>query len=150
MRILVLALLLVIVGCGKSNEEKLREEIAKEQARQGPPDPTMAPKVIKEAPVAPTKKEKPPPDPEPTTPEEVDIARKKAMIDGRDVDVVRFCEMAKIDIDKGDAQVLLGCTLAACRLNAVDKAKAWVKGVAKSKPLFEQAIKTCMANKVVL
>jgi len=75
--------------------------------------------------------------------------RKKAMIDGRDHDVVRFCELGKFE-DKGDPQVMLGCTLAACRLNDGDKARAWAKGVAKSKPLLDQAIKTCMANKVAL
>ncbi len=148
MRMAALVLGLSLVGCGKSASEKLKDEIAEQQAKGGLPDPTTAPKVVKQAPDA-VKKDKPPPDPEPTTPEEIETARKKAMIDGRDKDVIRFCEMGKVD-DKPDPQVLLGCTLAACRVNEVDKAKAWAKGVAKSKPLFEQAVKTCMANKVVL
>lgn len=148
-----IALLLVValLGCGKSNEEKLKEEIAAQQARAAqlePPPSTTAPKVVKGTPDA-VKKDKPPPDPEPTTPEEIDTARKKAMIDGRDKDVVRFCEMGKFE-DKGDPQVMLGCTLAACRLNDGEKAKTWAKSVAKSKPLLDQAIKTCMANKVAL
>ncbi len=150
MRITALVLVVGLLGCGKSNEAKLKEEIAAQQAKQAAlePPPTTAPKIVKEAPDA-VKKDKPPPDPEPTTPEEIDTARKKAMIEGRDKDVIRFCEMGKVD-DKSDPQVLLGCTLAACRVNEVDKAKNWAKGVAKSKPLFEQAVKTCMANKVVL
>ena len=152
MRSVALVIAVAVLGCGKSAEEQLKEDIAKEQAKGGLPDPTVdtAPKVIKKDPDPVVKKDKPPPDPEPTTPEEIDNARKKAMIDGRDADVIRFCEMAKLDIEKADAQVMLGCTLAACRLNVVEKAKNWAKGVAKSKPLFEQAVKTCMANKVVL
>jgi hypothetical protein len=31
-----------------------------------------------------------------------------------------------------------------------DKARNWSKQVARSKPLFDQAVKTCMANKVTL
>ncbi len=151
MRIVAVMIALSVLGCGKSAKEQLKEDIEKEQAKGGLPDPTMdTPKVVKQAPDPVKKKDKPPPDPEPTTPEEIDTARKKAMIEGRDVDAVRFCEMAKLDIEKADAQIMLGCTLAACRLHAEDKAKAWVKGVAKSKPLFETAVKTCMANKVVL
>lgn len=153
MRIAAVMILLSLsaVACGKSAKEQLQEDIEKEAAKGGLPDPTRPePKVVKQAPDPVVKKDKPPPDPEPTTPEEVDNARKKAMIEGRDADVIRFCEMSKLDIDKADAQVMLGCTLAACRLNVVEKAKNWAKGVAKSKPLFEQAVKTCMANKVVL
>ncbi len=152
MRIVAVMLALSVLGCGKSAKEQLKEDIEKEAAKGGLPDPTTdtAPKVIKGPADPVVKKDKPPPDPEPTTPEEIDTARKKAMIDGRDVDVIRFCEMAKLDIAKADAQVMLGCTLAACRVHAEDKAKEWSKGVAKSKPLFEQAVKTCMANKVVL
>lgn len=150
MRIVAVMIALSLFGCGKSAKDQLKEDIEKERARGGLPDPTSEPKVVKQAPDPVVKKDKPPPDPEPTTPEEIDTARKKAMIDGRDADVIRFCEMAKLDVEQADAQVMLGCTLAACRLHVEEKAKAWAKGVAKSKPLFEQAIKTCMANKVVL
>jgi hypothetical protein len=147
---LVVVLALLASGCGKSAEDKLKEEIAAQASKGGPPDPTTTtePKVVKGTP-DPVKKDKPPPDPEPTTPEEIDTARKKAMIDGRDKDVVRFCEMGKFE-EKGDPQVMLGCTLAACRLNDGDKAKNWAKSVAKSKPLLDQAIKTCMAMNVAL
>jgi len=136
----------LVVACGKSADEQMREDIAKESERRGPLPSDEPPKPARELPA---KQDKPPPDPEPTTPEEIDTARKKAMIDGRDKDVIRFCEMGKVD-DKSDPQILLGCTLAACRINEVDKAKAWSKGVAKSKPLLDQAIKTCLANKVTL
>jgi len=136
----------LVVACGKSAEEQMREDVAKENERRGPLPSDEPPRPARELP---PKQDKPPPDPEPTTPEEIDTARKKAMIDGRDKDVIRFCEMSKVD-DKSDPQILLGCTLAACRINEVDKAKAWSKGVAKSKPLLDQAIKTCLANKVTL
>jgi len=145
-RVAILVLVFSI-GCGKSASERLKDDIEKEHERQGP-DPVTPEPTRRELP-PPTVKPDAPPDPEPTTPEEVDTARKKAMIDGRDKDVVRFCEMGKY-ADKGDPQVMLGCTLAACRINDPDKAKEWAKGVAKSKPLYDQAIKTCMANKVVL
>ena len=52
---------------------------------------------------------------EPTTPAEIEHARNQAMIDGRDKDVLKYCEMGKLD-DKSNPQALLGCTLAACRL----------------------------------
>lgn len=136
----------LVVACGKSPEEQMREDIAKESARRGPLPSDEPPRRARELPA---QKEKPPADPEPTTPEEIDIARKKAMIEGRDKDAIRFCEMGNVD-DKSDPQVLLGCTLSACRINEVEKARAWSKGVAKSKPLLDQAIKTCLANKVTL
>ena len=140
-------LLVLVIGCGKSAKEQMKEELEKEAARRGP-DPIEEKKPVKELPKT-TGKDKPPPDPEPTTPVEIDNARKKAMIEGRDKDVVRFCEMGKVD-DKSDPQVALGCTLSACRMMDGDKAKNFAKGVMKSKPLYDQAIKTCMANKVAL
>jgi len=135
------------LGCGKSTKEQLKEDMEKEHARN--PDPEPAPDPVRKPVDPPTEKKKEEPIPEPTTPEEIDNARKQAMIDGRDKDVVRFCEMGKYE-EKGDPQVMLGCTLAACRINDPDKAKQWAKSVTKSKPLYDQAIKTCMANKVVL
>lgn len=136
------------LACGKSPEEQAREDVDQEMARRGetvgePEKPAVAPAPL---PATPKKDEKPA-DPEPTTPEEIDQARKKAMIDGRDKDVIKYCEMAKPG-DKSDPQVLLGCTLAACRLSDVDRARAWATPLAKSKPLMEQAKKVCTANKV--
>jgi hypothetical protein len=142
-RIGLLLVVFVMVACGGGVEDAIKEQAAKDKANA----PVVSEKAA--ARELPPQKEKPPPEPEPTTPEEIDAARKKAMIDGRDKDVIRFCEMGKYE-EKGDEQVMLGCTLAACRMLDEDKAKAWSKSVAKSKPLFEQAVKTCMANKVVL
>ncbi len=86
--------------------------------------------------------------PEPTTPEAIDQARKQAMIDGKDKDVVKYCELQGQVAGKGDPQALLGCALASCRLGEVDKAKAWSRGLPK--PLLDTAIKVCAANKVML
>jgi hypothetical protein len=152
MRIGILALLLV--GCGKSVGDELKDEIAKDYARRGPDPAAPEAKPVKELPKK-EKKEEAPPDPEPTTADEIDKARKKAMIAGKDKDVIRFCEMGKPS-EKTDPQVMLGCTLAACRIKDEEKAKAWAQLIAKykdakmSKPLFDQAVKTCMANQVVL
>jgi hypothetical protein len=125
--------------------------------KQPPPRPDPAPTTTTDR-VEPIKmgsatepvKDKAPPPPEPTTPEEIDAARKQAMIDGRDKDVIRFCEMAKVDPEdkKTDPQVLLGCALASCRIGEVDKAKTWAKPLPKV--LKDQAIKICMASNVTL
>ncbi len=143
----LIATLLLLGACGKSAEEQAREDVDKEMAKRGEKPPSDEPTRTR-AP-EPPKKEKPPADPEPTTPEEIDTARKKAMIEGRDKDVIKYCEQGKLD-DKTDAQVYMGCTLAACRINEADKAREWGKSLAKSKPLMEQARKVCLANKVAL
>jgi len=136
----------LVLGCGKSAEEQIRDDVDKEVAKATDnPAPPPETKAVPDVP----KKEKPPADPEPTTPEEIDIARKKAMIEGRDKDVIKYCEQGKLD-DKTDAQVYMGCTLAACRINEADKAREWGKSLAKSKPLMDQARKVCLANKVTL
>jgi hypothetical protein len=153
-RIGIVLAIFVFGACGKSVSDELKDDIAKEQARRGP-DPVVEAKPVKELPPKKEKKAEEPPDPEPTTPDEIDKARKKAMIAGKDKDVIRFCEMGKLS-EATDPQVTLGCTLAACRINDADKAKTWAAYIVKSKkakdakPLFEQAVKTCMANKVVL
>jgi len=148
-RAVVLALVAVLaIGCGKSADERLKEDMEKEHARhvdEPKPTPEPTPRALPDAQVKPDAAA----EPEPTTPEEIDNARKKAMIDGRDKDVIKYCEMGKY-ADKPDPQIMLGCTLAACRVMDADKAKEWAKGVVSSKPLYDQAIKTCMANKVVL
>ena len=121
-----------------------------EQPAPPPPDPEPEHvEPIKMGSAEPVK-EKAPPAPEPTTPAEIDAARKQAMIDGRDKDVIRFCEMAKVDPadKKADPQVLLGCALASCRIGDADKAKAWAKPLPKV--LKDQANKICMASNVAL
>jgi hypothetical protein len=146
-RALLILFSFLVIACGKSAEEQARDDVDKEMAKQQRDNPPPPPET-KAAPEAP-KKEKPPADPEPTTPEEVDTARKKAMIEGRDKDVIKYCEQGKLD-DKTDAQVYMGCTLAACRINEADKAREWGKSLAKSKPLMEQARKVCLSNKVTI
>ena len=67
------------------------------------------------------------------------------MIDGRDKDVLKYCEMGKLD-DKSNPQALLGCTLAACRLK--DEATAKKYGTPIKGPLRDQAKKVCLANQI--
>jgi hypothetical protein len=140
-----LLLIMLAISC-KSGEDKPRAEPAAEPASQPPPaQPAQLP---------PPQAETPPPaaGPEPTTPEEIETARKAAMLAGKDADVIKYCEMAGIkglgDGGKGDGQAQLGCALAACRSDQADKAKAWAKGLPKL--LKDQANKICLANKVVL
>ena len=143
----LLVLLVFLLGCGKSNEEKLREQIERDQKRAVGSDSET--KIEKRE--APPPIDAPPPQPEPTTPEEIDTARKQAMIDGRDKDVIKYCEAGNVTPDKSDGQILLGCTLAACRIKQEDKARAWAAGLLrdkKNKPLHDQAKKTCLANQV--
>lgn len=149
--------LVLVLGCGKSNEEALREQVEKDQKRNAAAAEVKKESSTEDKKEAPTPTEKPkevaPPEPEPTTPAEIDTARKKAMIEGRDKDVIKYCEAGKIDPDKSDAQALLGCALAACRVNDGDKARSWAKGLLKNKkdkPLYDQAIKTCVAVGVTL
>ena len=153
MRGIALAVVLIL-GCGKSEKDALKEEMAAAAKSKQFNDDVKTETVKREAATPPPteKKKEEITEPDPGKFEEIDEARKKAMILGRDKEVVRFCEMGKyVDKpEKGDPQIMLGCTLAACRINDADKAKAWSKPVQKSKPLFDQAIKTCMANKVAL
>ena len=132
------------ISC-KSGGDKPRSEPESEPAAQ--PAPTQPAATPTPAPAEAT-----PAAPEPTTPEEIDAARKNAMMAGKDADVIKYCEMAGIkglgEGGKGDGQAQLGCALAACRLDQSDKAKAWAKGLPKA--LKEQANKICLANKVVL
>jgi hypothetical protein len=131
-------------ACGKSAEDQAKEDVDKEEARH--PKETPTPRQVKEVP-APTGAAAKAPEPEPTTPAEIDHARNQAMIDGRDKDVLRFCEMGKLD-DKSNPQALLGCTLAACRINDADKAKVY--GTPLPKLLKDQAIRVCVANHIAL
>ena len=69
------------------------------------------------------------------------------MIDGRDKDVLKYCEMGKLD-DKSNPQALLGCTLAACRIK--DEATAQKYGTPIKGPLKDQAKKVCLQNQIGL
>jgi hypothetical protein len=139
-----------LAACGKSGEEQAKEDNARDQAKaeaqkaaEPPPPP---PKTTGSA----TDTAKPadkPPEPEPTTPAEIDHARNQAMIDGKDKDVLKYCEMGKLD-DKSNPQALLGCTLAACRLK--DEATARKYGNPIKGPLKDQAKKVCVQSQIVL
>lgn len=107
-----------------------------------PPPPVVEPKPL---PPPPPKKVE---DPEPTTPEEIEMARKKALLEGREKDAIKYCEMAGMEAGKSDPQALLGCAIAACRIKDVDRARAWSKELPK--PLMKQAKQICAANRVGL
>jgi hypothetical protein len=143
----MLMAVLLVVACGKSGEEQAKEDNAREAAKEAAKQAEVAPKP-ETAPTPVPTETKPadkPPEPEPTTPEEIEHARNQAMIDGRDKDVLKYCEMSKLD-DKSNPQALLGCTLAACRLK--DEATARKYAAPIKGPLRDQAKKVCLANQV--
>jgi hypothetical protein len=117
-----------------------------------------APSAAKEpaAPVAEAPKAAPPPPPVdaappdaalPTDPKELAEARNKAIMDGRYDQAVVLC--AAEDMAKIGEQSVLGCVLAACQRNDVDRAQAWAKGL-KTAGLKKQAKKTCAEAKIPL
>jgi len=144
----LLAVVLLVAACGKSGEEQAKEDNEREAQKVAAQAPKDEPKPATPTATAPAPEAKPaekPPEPEPTTPAEIDKARNQAMIDGRDKDVLKYCEMGKVD-DKSSPQVLLGCTLAACRLKDEETAKKYgepIKG-----PLRDQAKKVCLTNQI--
>ena len=141
-----IALALVVVsGCG-NGEEAGREAVANEAAQREHAEKLPAPAPSTTAPPAAAKPVKAP-EPEPTTPAEIEHARNQAMIDGRDKDVLRFCEMGKLD-DKSNPQALLGCTLSACRIKDADTARRYAKPLAKA--YLDQAKRVCIQNQVGL
>lgn len=143
----MLMAVLLVVACGKSGEEQAKEDNAREAAKEAAKQQEVAAKTETAPTPAPTetKPAEKPPEPEPTTPEEIEHARNQAMIDGRDKDVLKYCEMSKLD-DKSNPQALLGCTLAACRIK--DEATARKYAAPIKGPLRDQAKKVCLANQV--
>ena len=128
-------------GGGKSGEEQAKEEQAADEARHPKAEPA-ATKVAGTTPV-----DAPPPDaplPEPTTPAEIDKARNQAMLDNRPKDVLKYCDLQKLDA-KSNPQALLGCTLAACRLKDEETAKKWSGMLAGKKDFLDQVHKVCVA-----
>jgi hypothetical protein len=125
---------LAVLGCGKGEDAK--------------PEPKPAPAEAAPPPAAAPVEPAEPAEPEPTTPEEIELARKSALMEGRDEDAYKYCEMAGIEAGKSDEQALLGCALAACRIKDVDKAREWSKGL--SSALMTQAKKICKASGVPL
>lgn len=143
MRALVIALSLGLALAACKAEEK-KPDPTPASAEPAAPATPFVPPAEAAAPTAPA-------EPEPTTPAEIEEARKKAMLEGRDADVIKYCELAGVTTDSGDGQAALGCALAACRLGdpaSAEKAKAWAKKLPKA--LKQQANQICMANKVVL
>src|SRR4051812_9008037 len=141
--LVAIVLLLSVPGCGESGEEQAKEATARARARVAAEAPKEAPPPPPTKPVDPAKPADKPPEPEPTTPAEIDHARNQAMIDGRDKDVLKYCEMGKLD-DKSNPQALLGCTLSACRIKDVDTAKRYSKPLQKA--YLDQAKKVCASN----
>lgn len=143
----LLCVVVALAACGKSDDD-LKAEIAKQQARHGDESEATAVETKKvETPAEPKKTEETIAEPDPSNPEDVHRARKEAMMLKRYADVVRFCEMGKID-EKSDQQARFGCALAACNLKEADKARMWAKGIERA--LLEQAIKVCTPAGVTL
>src|SRR5690242_9777179 len=98
MKHLMAIALVLLCACGKSPAEQAKENIAAQAAKEAPAAPAAPAAASTSAPPPPpAAKPAPPPAPDPTTPAELDHALKQAMIDGRDKDVLRFCDMSKLD-----------------------------------------------------
>src|SRR5882724_8316538 len=97
MRTAIISLALLF-ACGKSSEQQAHEDMDKEVAKH----PDLAPTQPAEKPAmrpsaVPTAAPAAPPPPDPTTPADLDKAFKQAMIDGKDKDVLHYCELLKLD-----------------------------------------------------
>ncbi len=147
MKQIVLALVVGLgTACGKSQVDRLKEDNAKavaaaeaEAAAHPAPPPatrTLPPSAAKAV---------EPAAPEPTTPADIEHARNQAMIDGKDKDVLKYCELGKLD-DKSNPQALLGCTLSACRVK--DEATAQRYSKALPKLLMDQARRVCLTSQI--
>lgn len=151
MRNVILCLVLV-AACGKSGEQQAREDMEK-QAKDHPEETTKAPPPERKGPPPPEAKPKETaPAPDPTNAADLDKAFKQAMIDGRDKDVLHYCELLKLD-DKSNIQSLMGCTLSACRTKDADTAKKYAGLLPATKDgtaLRGQAVKICSTSGVTL
>jgi hypothetical protein len=146
-KLIAIAVLAVsFAACGKSAEEQAREDVEKENAKH-PPEPAADSPGQRRVAEAPDAKPDAAPMPEPTTPAEIDRARNQAMIDGRDKDVLKYCDLQKLD-DKSNPQALLGCTLAACRIKDEDTARRYAKPLAKA--YLDQAKRVCTQSSIAL
>ena len=143
---LVWIALVLAAACGSEDLAKKKAEMDK-QAKSEEPPPKVAPPPSELKPTDTPKAAPKESGPEPTTPEELDKALKQAMIDGRDKDVIKYCNQLTID-DKTNPQSLLGCTLSACRTKDADSAHKF------SKPLQKQyrdaATRVCAQAQIVL
>jgi hypothetical protein len=136
--------MLVTTSCKSGEVDQRSESAGQEEAPARAPTAEAPPTAP--APEEPAATE--PAAPEPSTPEEIDLALKSAMVEGRDLDVLKYCELAGIEPGKGDGQAQLGCALAACRTEQAEKARMWSKGLPK--PLLKQAAQICLANQIAL
>lgn len=146
MRIALALVVLVAAACNHDDMDKRKAEMDR-QAKADEPVKTAP--VVKQGSATPdvAKPAPPPPGPEPTTPAEIDHARNQAMIDGRDKDVLKYCEMGKLD-DKSNPQALLGCVLSSCRLKDADSAKKYAKGLKKE--YRDNASRVCTQNQIAI
>ena len=152
MRHLILGLVLV-AACGKSGEQQAREDMEK-QAKEHPDETAAkAPPPEHKGPPAPEAKPKETaPAPDPTNAADLDKAFKQAMIDGRDKDVLHYCELLHLD-GSSNIQSIMGCTLSACRTKDADTAKKYAGLLPSTKDgtaLKGQAIKICSTSGVTL
>ncbi len=141
-----IACIVLLLACSNNGEDRVKP--AAQETKGNSPSPTDT----KPAPPAPDAAPAKPPEPEPTTPAEIDKAFKQAMIDGRDKDVLKYCEMLKLD-DKSNPQSLMGCALGACRAKDADTARRYAAALSVSKTgkaLLVQVKKVCVSNDVPL
>jgi hypothetical protein len=139
---------LVMVACNGNDLDKQKAEMDKQAHASDPPPSAPVPKQIigsAAPPSAGSAKTPAAPIPDPTTPEELDKALKQAMIDQRDKDVLRFCDMSKLDA-KSNPQSVLGCTLSACRTKDADTAHKY--SALLTKEYRDAATRVCMQNQV--
>ena len=136
--LLTLAIGIAFVACASDSDSK-----PDPKKKKLPPAAKKQP-VPAPAPPPPKKEEKP----EPTTPEEIEQARKEALLEGREKDAIKYCEMAGLEAGKSDPQALLGCAIAACRIKEEEKANAWTKGMEKA--LLNEARRICSASGVLI
>ena len=146
-------LALALFACGKSSEQQAKDDMDKEVAKH----PDLAPTTPAEKPAmkpstTPTAAPEAPPPPDPTNAADLDKAFKQAMIDGKDKDVLHYCELLKLD-DKSSIQSVMGCTLSACRTKNADLGKHYaglLPSTKDGKALHDQAVKICATNQVTL
>ena len=147
---LVWIAVVMLVACGDDDLAKRKaamDRAAKADQPAAPaPKPADTPKPAADTPAArpATPKE---PEPDPNDAAAIEHARNQAMIDGRDKDVLHYCELGKLD-DKSNPQALLGCTLAACRLKDADSAHKYGKPLAKA--YRDNANRVCSQSQIVL
>ncbi len=131
----------MIGACGGEKSEPApkpdKKEVQPAPAKEPAPPPAKEPAAdnTDEVPAA----------PDPTTPKEIELARKAAMMDGRLKDAVKFCQLGGFE---SNPQEVLACTLAACRTDKSDLARKWAKPLPKA--LMKQAVKICQASNVFL